>query len=104
MKHILSIMAGAALLTLAACSDSDYTDRYTDPSKTTTVACDKLMTGIFYAGNDYTYATYYRLWTFDNGLIARYAQTLGFVNADGRYLASDGYINDRWNNFYKIDC
>ncbi|MFR8354706.1 MAG: SusD/RagB family nutrient-binding outer membrane lipoprotein [Parabacteroides sp.] len=102
MKHILSIMAGAALLTLAACSDSDYTDRYTDPSKTTTVACDKLMTGIFYAGNDYTYATYYRLWTFDNGLIARYAQTLGFVNADGRYLASDGYINDRWNNFYKI--
>ena len=65
MKHILSIMAGAALLTLAACSDSDYTDRYTDPSKTTTVACDKLMTGIFYAGNDYTYATYYRLWTFD---------------------------------------
>ncbi|MEG2066735.1 MAG: SusD/RagB family nutrient-binding outer membrane lipoprotein [Tannerellaceae bacterium] len=103
MKHISSILLGCtALLSFAACSDSDYTDRYLDPSKTTTVSCEKLMTGIFKAGNDYTYATYYRLWSFDNGLIARFAQTLGFTNSDGRYLASDGYINDRWVNFYKI--
>lgn len=103
MKHISSILLGCtALLSLAACSDSEYTDRYADPGKTSTVSCEKLMTGIFVAGNDYTYASYYRLWTFDNGLIARYAQTLGFTNSDGRYLASDGYINDRWTNFYKI--
>lgn len=103
MKHISSIILGCvALFSLAACSDSDYTDRYIDPSKTTKVSCEKLMTGVFYAGHDYSYCTYYRLWTFDNGLISRFAQTTGFTNSDGRYLASDGYINDRWVNFYKI--
>lgn len=103
MKHIASIVAGCtALLGLAACSDSDFTERYEDPSKTTTVTCEKLMTGVFKTADDYTSPRYYRLWTFDNGLIGRYAQTVGFTNGDGRYVAGDSYINDRWDNFYKV--
>lgn len=103
MRHIASIVAGCtALLGLAACSDSDFTERYEDPSKTTTVTCEKLMTGVFKTADDYTSPRYYRLWTFDNGLIGRYAQTVGFTNGDGRYVAGDSYISDRWDNFYKV--
>lgn len=103
MKYIASLAAGCtALLGLAACSDSDFTERYDDPSKTSTVTCEKLMTGVFKTADDYTSPRYYRLWTFDNGLIGRYAQTTGFTNGDGRYVAGDSYISDRWDNFYKV--
>lgn len=104
MKYIASsIIAGCtALLTLGSCSDDEYTKRYDDPSKTSTVTCEKLMTGLFKMADDYTSPRYYRLWTFDNGLIGRYAQTVGYTNSVGRYMAGDQYINDRWANFYKV--
>lgn len=104
MRYLASsIIAGcAALLALGSCSDDEYTKRYDDPSKTSTVTCEKLMTGLFKMADDYTSPRYYRLWTFDNGLIGRYAQTVGFTNSTGRYVAGDQYINDRWSNFYKV--
>ena len=104
MKYLVSsIIAGcAALLALGSCSDDEYTKRYDDPSKTSTVTCEKLMTGLFKMADDYTSPRYYRLWTFDNGLIGRYAQTVGYTNSVGRYVAGDQYINDRWSNFYKV--
>lgn len=98
---MLALVASAGFL--ASCSDDDYTSRYNDPSKTTTASCDKLMTGVFYAGKTYTYNTYWRMYTWDNGIIGKYAQTIGFTNSEGSlYSAQDSYANDRWTNFYTI--
>jgi len=102
MKKIyLYLILSAAVLSIGSCSDSSYSDRYPNPSQTSTASCDKLMTGVFYTGRTYTFNSYWRMYTWDNTVIGCYAQTLGFVNSPGTiYAANDSYANDRWVNFY----
>jgi hypothetical protein len=103
MRNIFSILFIAAILLIAAsCNDQDFTSKYNDPSKTTTVTCPRLMTGVFYAGREYTFNSYWRIFTWDYSAMGRYSQTLGFQNTEGRYQFSDGYYSDRWNNFYNV--
>ena len=101
-KYILSVALGVASLFSTSCSDEDYSQFYNDPSMTTKVSCEKIMTGVFRAGNDYTQPSYWRMWTFDNGYIGKFAGVVGFMNGDGRYCTSDGYPEDRWQNFYTV--
>lgn len=103
MKKLYSlILAAATLLALAACSDEEFKSKYYDPSKTTTVTCDKLMTGSFMAGNGYTFNAYWRMYTWDN-YFGKLAQTIGTnVDSGVMYYINDGYANDRWNGVYDI--
>ena len=103
MKKIYALMLGiVTLAALVSCSEDDYASKYLDPSKTTTVTCDKLMTGAFMAGNQNTFNSYWRMYTWDN-YFGKLAQTIGFSNNSGTvYYINDGYANDRWNNFYDI--
>jgi hypothetical protein len=60
------------------------------------------MTGAFIAGNQNTFNSYWRMYTWDN-YFGKLAQTIGFSNNSGSvYYINDGYANDRWNNFYDI--
>lgn len=104
MKKIISSLLSLPLIwSVVACSDEDYTSKYEDPSKTNTTSCEKLMTGVFYAGRDYTFNSYWRMFTWDNGIMGTYAQTIGFLNTPGNiYSANDSYANDRWENFYNV--
>ena len=103
MKKIYSLLLLVAVaLSFAACSKSAFSDKYHDPSKTTTTSCDKLMTGAFMAGNGYTFNDYWRMYTWDN-YFGKLAQTIGLgVDSGSMYFINDGYANDRWNNFYNI--
>ena len=104
MKKIFAsiLIAVAALSVLSSCSNKRFNDLYPDPSKTSTVTCDKLMTGTFYAGNQNTFNSYWRMYTWDN-YFGKLAQTIGFSNNSGSvYYINDGYANDRWNNFYDV--
>ena len=104
MKKIYSlILAISAVATLAiSCSNDKFAELYPDPSKTSVVTCDKLMTGAFIAGNQNTFNSYWRMYTWDN-YFGKLAQTIGFSNNSGSvYYINDGYANDRWNNFYDI--
>lgn len=102
MKKIyLFLIILVAALTFYSCADSEYSDKYLDPSKTTKAYCDKLMTGVFYTGRVYTFNSYWRMYTWDNTVTGKYAQTLGFMNSQGSlYSANDSYANDRWVHFY----
>lgn len=102
MKKIFSLLLGFAMMyNFTACSDDEYTDKYSDPSKTATATCERLMTGVFYTGAQYTYNSYWRQYTWDNVVAGKFAQTFGFANSEGsRYALSDSYANDRWGNFY----
>lgn len=102
MKTIYSyLIILAMLLSLDACSDSEYSEKYDDPAETSKASCDKLMTGVFYTGRTYTFNSYWRMYTWDNTVVGKYAQTLGFSNSEGSlYSANDSYANDRWVNFY----
>ena len=104
MKKIYTfILAIAAVSTFAiSCSNEKFAELYPDPSKTTVVTCDKLMTGTFYAGNQNTFNSYWRMYTWDN-YFGKLAQTIGFSNNSGSvYYINDGYANDRWNNYYDV--
>ena len=104
MKKIFaSLIALAAVVSMASsCSDGLFGELYPDPSKTSTATCDKLMTGAFIAGNQNTFNSYWRMYTWDYNF-GKYAQTIGFSNNSGTvYYINDGYANDRWNNFYDI--
>jgi hypothetical protein len=101
MKPLFSTLITAALLlTLSGCSESDFSDLYADPSKTSTVSCDKLMTGVFFTGKTFTTQEYWRVFTFDYGFLGRCTQTVGFVNSAGRYGIAESYSKDRWTHFY----
>ena len=104
MKKIYTLIIAVVSLTViaASCSKDAFNDKYLDPSKTTTATCDKLMTGSFIAGNQNTFNSYWRMYTWDYNF-GKYAQTIGFNNNSGTvYYINDGYANDRWNNFYDI--
>lgn len=104
MKKIYSIiLVCTALISISSCSDSDYTSKYADPAKTSSVSCEKLMTGVFVSGEQYSMATYYRLFTFETYFLGRYAQVLGWQNNKDVYAGMGvGYNNDRWKNFYSM--
>lgn len=103
MKKLYSlILAVVAIVAVSSCSKQDFKDKYIDPSKTTSVSCDKLMTGAFMYGRDYTFNAYWRMYTWDN-YFGKLAQTIGTsTNSGSMYYINDGYAADRWNNFYKI--
>lgn len=103
MRKLFSILFMTAIIgLLVSCSKSDFTSKYPDPTLTTSVSCPRLMTGVFYSGVDYTFNSYTRIFRWDYAGISRFAQTLGFYNTDGRYVYNDGYLSDRWNNFYNV--
>ncbi len=104
MKKIFAsiIAVAAAVSMLSSCSNKAFEELYPDPSKTSVATCDKMMTGTFYAGNQNTFNSYWRMYTWDN-YFGKLAQTIGFSNNSGTvYYVNDGYANDRWNNYYDV--
>lgn len=102
-KIFLLLLLCLTIINISSCSNDEYTSKYDNPSQTSKASCEKLMTGVFIAGKTYTFNSYWRMYTWDNGVIGRYAQTVGFTNAEGTiYSANDSYANSRWENFYDV--
>lgn len=101
MKKILySLAAWVALTVIAGCSSDRFEEYYPDPSQTTTVSCDKLMTGVFWSARKQTMGEIYWRYIFDKSQIGTLAQTMGFQNSQGRYAGSRSYAQNRWQEFY----
>ena len=104
MKKILSITLSAVVaLLITSCADDEYTSKYNNPSKSSTVSCDKLFTGVLYNGRTYACQTYWGLCTFELPQIGAYAQTASHFTDDADYEGTGSYVsydNDRWTNFY----
>lgn len=104
MKKIFALIVAVASVAavVTSCSEKQFADLYPNPSKTSVATCDKLFTGTLIAGNQNTFNSYWRMYTWDN-YFGKLAQTIGFSNNSGSvYYINDGYANDRWNNFYDI--
>ena len=104
MKKILTITLGiAAVMSISSCKDEAYTEKYNNPSKTTTVSCDKLFSGVVWNGRTYGMQTYWGLCTFELPQIGAYSQVASHFTADTDYEGTGSYVsydNDRWTNFY----
>ena len=87
MKKIFALTLGlTVLMSLFSCSKEDFDSKYYNPSKTTTVTCDKLLSGVLYVGceqyKSFGYNTYWRLYTWE-GFFAQLTQQRGFNNNSG---------------------
>ena len=103
MKNLISIiLIYSFAFAFFACSDDSYNEKYPDPSKTTQVSCEKIMTGVFWRGCNYTLKGYYGVFGWESYAVSRYTQILGFINSTGRYEIGESYFADRWNNFYNM--
>lgn len=103
MKKIFYIVfAAVGLLTFASCSDSDFDERYADPSKTSTVGVPQVFTGVLQAGNTWMNPTYWRYYT-QSPTSGFFSGVIGNANDRGRFRGiSEGYVNIRWKDFYNM--
>lgn len=103
-KNIFSsiAVAGLALMTLGACSDSDYTDKYQKPSTTKTATVPDVFTSVLYKGNTWMTPMYYRYYC-QTTTSATFSGIFGNSNSKGRFQgAGEPRYNDRWKNFYDM--
>ena len=101
-KNIFSsfAVAGLALLTLGACADSDYTDKYQNPSTTKKASVPQVFTSVLYNGNTWMNPIYYRYYC-QMSTSGIFSGVLGNSNSKGRFQgAGESRFNDRWKNFY----
>ena len=99
-KIFLMVFAAVGLMTLSSCSDSDFNEKYADPSKTTTVGVPQVFTGVLQAGNTWMNPVYFRYYT-QSTTSGCFSGVIGNSNGRGRFRgASEGYFNTRWQNFY----
>ena len=95
------VVAGAMLMTVSGCTDSDFDSKYEDPSKVNQVTISNLMVGVFQKVKDYDIYEYGRFFGFDSQFVGKYAQTFGYSYSGGMY--SPGYapaIDGQWDNLY----
>ena len=96
------MMAGLALVALGSCSNTDYTEKYQDPSKTNTVSVPDVFTAVLFKGNTWLNPVYYRYYcqTQTSGV---FGGMIGSSNGKGRFMGGgEGRFNDRWTNFYDM--
>lgn len=101
-KILLTALAAVGLMTFVSCSDSDFDEKYADPSKTTTVGVPQVFTGVLQAGNTWMNPIYYRYYV-QSTTSGTFSGVIGNSNGRGRFRgASEGYFNTRWQNFYNM--
>lgn len=96
------VFAAVGLMTFVSCSESDFDEKYPDPSKTTTVSVPQVFTGVLQAGNTWMNPVYFRYYT-QSTTSGCFSGVIGNSNGRGRFRgASEGYFNTRWQNFYNM--
>jgi len=103
MKNIiLSLVITAITLGFVSCSDEDYTSKYLDPSKVTSVTIPGLMNGTFKRILDpYSMYGYVRYFATEPLLIGKLGQTFGYTYSSSMYAAgTDWGISGLFNNTY----
>lgn len=101
MKKIFPILVAAGLAgSLAACTKSDFSESYADPSKVSTASLDKQFAGFVYSNNRYNIPSYWNYFVVLRTTLQRFNQAVGWENGDNQYVPGQASINERWNDYY----
>lgn len=97
-----SIYIGAIVAaSFASCTESDFADNYTDPSKVAETTVGKQFTGMIYTNRNYVLPSYNDYFIIHRITNNRYTQAIGWVNGENQYVPGSAAIGDRWNAFYQ---
>src|SRR5258706_5297986 len=98
MKKILLILITASVASISSCKKSQFSDNYPDPSKVASTTVEKQFAGFLAANQDYVMYKYWNYFVILQNTLLPWTQTVGIVNAPGRYVPGAAAISDRWSN------
>lgn len=87
---------------LASCTESQFEDAYTDPSKLAETTVGKQFSGMIYSNREFVLPSYWNYFVIHRITSNRYNQAVGWVNAENQYVPGSAAITDRWNAYYNV--
>src|SRR6476620_7991003 len=102
MKKIFFIAVIMATAGFNACTKSDFSDAYADPSQISATSVDKQFAGFLSSNLDYVMYKYWNYFVVLRTTVQYYTQSVGWQNTSNQYVPGAASINDRWNNYYNF--
>lgn len=100
MKKIFLIIGIASAVMVSSCSKSQLEDDYTDPAKVASTNVERQFAGFLGANRDFVMYKYWNYFVVLQNTLLPWTQTVGMINAPGRYIPGAAAIGDRWSNYY----
>ncbi|WP_031528841.1 SusD/RagB family nutrient-binding outer membrane lipoprotein [Dyadobacter crusticola] len=100
MNKILSFILAGLLFATTACEESEFTERYADPSKISETSVEKQYTGIMYTNRNWVLPAYGNYFVTLRTSINRYTQSVGWPFESGNYVPGSAGSQDLWFNYY----
>ncbi|MBN8789917.1 MAG: SusD/RagB family nutrient-binding outer membrane lipoprotein [Terrimonas sp.] len=85
---------------LSSCSKSEFADNYADPKTVASTTVDKQFAGFLAANQDFVMYKYWNYFVILQNTLLPWTQSVGIINAPGRYVPGAAAISDRWGNYY----
>lgn len=101
MKKIF-LLTAVLCCAFVSCTEEDFSESYTDPSKIATTSVEKQFAGFLHANREYVVPSYWNYFVVLRTTVNRYTQAVGWANATAQYVPGVGLITDRWNNYYNF--
>lgn len=90
------------LFVAASCSESEFAERYPDPSKLAVTTVEKQYAGFLGSAKDYILPKYRNYFVSLRPSIFHYTQVTGWPNDQGQYVPGSSGIEDVWFNYYNV--
>ena len=102
MKKITLVLVAGLLLGTMSCQESEFTQRYADPSKIAETTVEKQYTGFLYSNVEYVLPAYTNYFVVLRTSINHYVQTTGWPNESGQYVPGSSGVESVWFNYYNF--
>ncbi len=99
-KSIILYIAIAFIAVASSCSKSQFEGDYRNPLKVGSTTVEQQFAGFLAANRDYVMYKYGNYFIVLQNTLLPWTQTVGMVNAPGRYVPGAAAIGDRWSNYY----
>jgi len=102
MKKTIFAMSAAAVLSITACTKTDFKNAYPDPSKVNSTTVAKQFSGFLYSNIGYIVPSYTEYFVVLRITLDPYTQATGFANAANQYIPGASATSGYWDSYYNF--